>query len=444
MQGELAKETNTELEGLAGRNLPAIELEALENAVRRSVLQIAGRFLERHLNSDLSDYTGPSCQCRCGEQARYVDRRSKEFETILGAITLWRAYYHCSDCQQGFYPRDRMLGLESGNTSPGLSRMIGHVAARVSFDEGSTLLHELAGVDVSAKQVERIAERLGEEIDQYERQQTDPIGENQIAATMYLGMDGTGVPMRAAELEGRIGKQADGSAKTREVKLVTIWTAESRDREGKPVRDQGSVSYSAAIESARTTDTFQTLPQFSQRVSREASRREFHKAARQVVLGDGAAWIWNIAGELFPKAIQIVDRFHAKEHLSEIAKVIWGPESEIGKDWLQQRYCELDSGNIDQLIHSFATHKHYPEVKRCIKYIKQNRHRMRYAYFHAQRLCTSSGVLEAGCKVAIGTRLKRAGMHWSLRGSNAIIALRCCILSGRFEDFWEQYTGAAA
>jgi hypothetical protein len=322
--------------------------------------------------------------------------------------------------------------------------MIGQVAARVSFEEGGTLLHELAGVEVSAKQVERIAERLGEQIDQYERQQTEPHVESQEAQTMYLGMDGTGVPMRAAELQGRAGKQPDGSAKTREVKLVTIWTAESRDREKKPVRDEGSVTYSAAIESARTTDTTQTLSDFTQRVFREANRRNFYKVARQVVLGDGAPWIWNIAGELFPQAIQIVDRFHAKEHLSEVAKVIWGPESKIGKDWLEERYQELDSGNIDQLMHAFVTHKHYPEVKRCIKYIKQNRHRMRYAYFHAQGLCTSSGVLEAGCKVAIGTRLKRAGMHWSLRGSNAIIALRCCILSGRFQDFWEERNNAVA
>lgn len=432
------------MNGLVRTNLSGIELEALEYAVRRKVLQIAARFIERHLNLDFSDYTGASCACRCGKQARYVDRRAKQFETILGPLTLERAYYHCGHCKQGFCPRDRILGLENCNVSNGLSRMIGHAAARASFEEGSVLLHELAAVDVSAKQVERIAERLGEQIEQYEREDSEPISESQAKATMYLGMDGTGVPMRAAELEGRVGKQPDGRAKTREVKLVTIWTADSCDREGKPVRDKGSVSYSAAIESARATDTDQTLSEFTQRASREANRREFYKASRQVVLGDGAPWIWNIAAELFPKAIQIVDRFHAKEHLSEIAKVIWGADSKIGKDWLHERYLQLDSGNIDQLIKSFAIHKRYPEVKRCIKYLKQNCHRMQYAYFHQQGLCTSSGVLEAGCKVAIGTRLKRAGMHWSLRGSNAIIALRCCILSARFEDFWEQRSGAAA
>jgi hypothetical protein len=138
---------------------------------------------------------------------------------------------------------------------------------------------------------------------------------------MYLGMDGTGVPMRTQEVIGRAGKQADGSSKTREAKLVTVWTAESRDEEGKPMRDPGSVTYSAAIESATTPDTSPQLSDFAERVSREANRRGFNEARRQAVLGDGAAWIWNSAEELFPQAIQILDRFHAKEHISDIERV---------------------------------------------------------------------------------------------------------------------------
>jgi hypothetical protein len=129
-------------------------------------------------------------------------------------------------------------------------------------------------------------------------------------------MDGTGVPMRAQEVKDRAGKQSDGSAKTREAKLVTIWTAESRDEEGQPVRDPGSITYSAAIESAATLDTSADLSDFAARVEREANRRGFTEAQRQVVLGDGSAWIWNTASELFPQALQILDRFHAKEHLS--------------------------------------------------------------------------------------------------------------------------------
>jgi hypothetical protein len=187
-----------------------------------------------------------------------------------------------------------------------------------------------------------------------------------VPGTLYPGIDGTGIPLRAEELEGRTGKHSDGSAKTREVKLCTVWSAESRDEHDIPVRDEGSVTYSAAIESAASPDTAAQRSEFSERVWREATRRRFPQVERPVILDDGAPWIWNLAHELFPQAGQIVDRFHA-----------------LG-------------------------------------------------------LCISTGVVEAGCKVAIGTRLKPAGTHWTLRGSNAIIALRCCKLSGRIQDFWER------
>jgi hypothetical protein len=315
--------------------------------------------------------------------------------------------------------------------------MVATVAAMVSFAESSELLWELSGVEVESKHVERTAEAIGQEIAQDERFVLET-EQREVASTMYLGMDGTGVPMRAEELQGRAGKQPDGSAKTREVKLVTVWTAEDRDSEGKPVRDKGSVTYSAAIESAQMSDTQQTLSEFALRVQRESKRRSFEQADRQIVLGDGAPWIWKIAGELFPNAIQILDRFHAKEHLSEVCKIIWGPESQIGKEWLSERHAELDLGQTKKIIAALLRHNQFPEVKRCVKYLKENQRRMRYDEFHKQQICTSSGVLEAGCKLAIGTRLKRAGMHWTVRGSNAIIALRCCKLSARFEDFWER------
>jgi hypothetical protein len=121
---------------------------------------------------------------------------------------------------------------------------------------------------------------------------------------MYLGMDGTGVPMRNSEVAGRAGKQPDGSAKTREAKVVTVWTAESRDDQGKPMRDPGSVTYSAAIESAAARDTNPDRSDFAERVLREATRRNFTKAPRCAVLGDGSAWIWNTAKELFPQAFK--------------------------------------------------------------------------------------------------------------------------------------------
>jgi hypothetical protein len=162
--------------------------------------------------------------------------------------------------------------------------MTGLSAAMASFEEGSLLLSELAGVKVNAKQVERTAEALGRQIAEDERMYVE--SDEQIASTLDLGVDGTGIPVRQTELVGRKGKQADGSAKTREVKLCTVWSAERRDKEGRPARDKGSSTYSAAIESAaaRSTDD----ASFAQRVIREATRRGFDKAKRRAVLGDGA------------------------------------------------------------------------------------------------------------------------------------------------------------
>ena len=431
-----------EIETLLGRQvMENLDLEALELAVRQQVLQLAGRAVEQRINADLSDGRDSQRRCSCGRKARYAGRRAKQVESVLGPLRLERAYYHCSWCGHGFCPRDQHLQIENTSLSPALTRMAGTVGAMVSFQEGSELLTELAGVAVDAKQVERTAEALGEEIVNDERQHSEPSGALPLPQTLYLGMDGTGIPLRAEELLGRTGKQPDGSAKTGEVKLCTVWSAESLDQEGTPIRDEGSVSYSAALESASALDTAAARAPFAERVWREATRRRFCQASRTAVLGDGAPWIWNIADDQFPEAVQIVDRFHAKQHLSDLGKALYGSTHPRAAQWAERRKEELDSGKFRALL--LAIRRQVPrseEARRCLRYFKINQNRMRYPEFHAQGLCTSTGVVEAGCKVAIGTRLKRTGMHWTIRGSNAIIALRCCKLSARFQDFWERRT----
>ena len=207
--------------------MDGLDFEAIETAARRQVLCLAARAVERRFNSDTSDHVGPTLACMCGQAARYAGRRNKTFTTALGELTLSRAYYPCEPCAAGFCPRDRALGLLDTSLSPAATRMVGKSAAMVSFAESSALLHELAGLAVDAKQVERTAEALGREIACDERAVLEPATPSE--PTMYLGMDGTGVPLRSSELLGRKGKQSDGSAKTREVELVTVWTAEGRD-----------------------------------------------------------------------------------------------------------------------------------------------------------------------------------------------------------------------
>jgi len=256
---------------------------------------------------------------------------------------------------------------------------------------------------VDAKQVERTAEALGREIAQDERAVDNPSPAT--APTIYLGMDGTGVPMRASELEGREGKQPDGSATPREGTLVTVWTAEARDDDGTPGRDEGSVTYSTAIERAASRDTAHTRSEFAGRVDREARRRGFDAASRRAVLGDGAVWIWTLVAEQLPGAIQIVDLYHAKQHLSDVAKALYGPGSHLGTQWAKQRHDELDDGKLDAVLHALRGHAAATdEARTCLGYVTRNQGRIRYPEFRAQGLCVGSGVVEAGCKVAIGTR----------------------------------------
>ena len=393
--------------------------------------------MAEYFNTDDTDHSGSTIPCACGGRARYVNRRPKTFTTLLGPLTFERAYYHCAACRRGSCPRDRALGLQDTSLSPATTRLVGLTAAEVSFVKASELLSALAGIDVEPRQVERTAEALGREVARDERagpEQTVPAS----APTMYLGLDGTGVPVRPAEVEGRRGKQPDGSAKTREVKLAMTWTAEGRDEQGRPRRDPGSVSYNAAVESAASRDTDPQPAVFAQRVHREAQRCGFDTAARQAVIGDGAPWIWNLSAELFPDAIEIVDIYHAKQHLCDVAKAIYGAGTDLADAWAEARRAELDAGRLRDLVAALRTHAETtPEALKCIHYVFRNRHRMRYPQFRAMGLCISSGVVEAGCK-QLGARLKRAGMRWTVLGANAIIALRCCILSGRFEDFWER------
>ena len=416
-----------------------LDFEAAELHLRNTILQIAAGALAQRLNADTSDYTGPQRPCPCGQTARYVDRREKTFTSVLGDLTLQRAYYHCAACTKGFCPRDRALGMDGNPVSPGVLRMLGSSTAEVSFETSSGLLWDLAGLRIDPKQVQRIAERLGQEMAADERQDTTPFANGDLAPTMYLGIDGSGIPVRPEELIGRAGQQADGKAKTREGKLVILWSAESRDEEGFPVRDPGSITYSAAIESAAALDTDEYPSEFATRVQREAARRRFTEAPRTVVVADGAKYNWNVAAELFPAAIQILDRCHAKQHLNEVANAVFGKGSPEAEQWATLRKDELDGGLVEDLLAALNEHADScKEAKTCVGYLERNRHRMRYPEFDAMGLCTTSNIVESGCKVIFTTRFKHSAMHWSVLGANKILAIRCYKRSGKFEEFFER------
>ena len=203
------------------------------------------------------------------------------------------------------------------------------------------------------------------------------------------------------------------------------------------------MSYNAAIESAAYVEKDENPSDFALRVAREARRTGFENAHRQVIIGDGAKWIWALAYELFPHGIQIVYLYHALETVSTVSKKLFGVESKEAEQRAQDWRELLEKGAIDELIGALTVFEdQHPEATTCIHYLETNRERMRYPLFRSLGLCVSSGVEEAGCKVAIGTRLKRSGMHWTVEGANAIIALRCNRLSHRDEDYWARRNAA--
>jgi hypothetical protein len=432
MEHEIANLVQQALQG-------SITFEALEEGVRTTALRIGAEVLESMLNLSTGPIL-PSITLGNGTTATYVGKREKTFACVVGDITLSRAYY-IDEHGKGYFPQDELLGFDKDSLSGGLKRMIGHTAGRLSFQESSLMIKELAGLYIGSKQVERAAEALGEEIRQAESTEVEE--GLPCSNTMYLGIDGTGCPVRKEETEGRKGKQPDGSAKTREVKLAVVFSADSRDSNGKPMRDPGSVSYNAAIESAATADVAETVSEFAKRVDRETQRRGFDKASRQVIIGDGARWIWNIADEQFPGAIQIIDLFHAKGTISNAAKAIFGMDSEIGAQWAKERRDDLEAGRIDAILGKLEPFvQKSKEARQCRDYLINNRARLNYPYFRSLGLSTSSGIVESGCKHVIGARVKQSGMHWTVRGANAIIALRCSMLSDRFESFMDQRKGA--
>ena len=415
-----------------------VDLEASEMAIRASSHQMGGSLLEKLLNWDGGGYCGAHTQCGKGHRAQFIEYRDKQLLTVLSPVEVKRAYYHCEECNHGVIPKDRELDIVDTSFSPGVRRMMGQVGGKEPFEEGRRDLENLAGVLVKTKAVERVSQAIGNQIERVFE------GERELALSgkvvplkavpkLYIAIDGTGVPVVGRETEGRKGKDETGTAKTREAKLGCVFTQTTLDENQRPVRDEHSTTYVGHIETAEA---------FGTRIYAEAIRRGVSRAAQVIVLGDGARWIWGIAEEQFYGAIQIVDLYHAREHLAAIAKSVYGASALKSKQWMDARREQLDAGDVEAVIASLRrlrpSHTTVQEaVRTAADYFHANAKRMRYAEFRKQGLFVGSGVVEAGCKTICGQRLKQSGMHWTVRGANAIIALRCCQLSSRWEEFWE-------
>ena len=355
--------------------------------------------------------------------------------TLFGTITLKRRYFHHPKSGSGRAPLDLILDITEHHT-PTLAKLLCRASTdAASYQEAAQTLHAFTGLDLEARTFQRVVMRLAPDLIKA-TQTLPPTTDPKPIPILYLENDGTGLPCRPEELAGRPGKQPDGTARTREAKLGCVFTQTSTDKDGQPIRDPDSTTYVATMGDCRAS---------GEQLRAEALRRGLALAYIVIFLGDGAAWIWENARLFFPTAIQILDFYHAVEHLGALARAIFGDGDFAAakqRDWASTLKRSDMHDILSQAARLLEAHPDIPaqrieDAQREIAYFTTHIQRTRYGYFRQQGYFIGSGVIEAGCKTVIGRRLKQSGMFWSQAGAENILQLRCLIKSPQFESAWQ-------
>ena len=280
---EIAREVNNLLARIFSerRKTGRFDLESIEMALRSGLHDAAAEALTKLLEFPTPPEDQRSLPCACGQQAHYRELRSKKILTAVGEATVSRPYYLCPHCHEGQFPADAELDVENTEFSPGVRRMHALVGQQAPFEQGREQMKVLAGLEVTTKAVERVAETIGEDLAAKERREIQralqldlPIVVGQPVPILYIQMDGTGVPVVKKEMEGRKGKRDGQPAHTREAKLGCVFTQTKWDQEGYPIRDPDSTTYTGAIETAE---------EFGRRLYVEAWKRGWSRAQKKVV-----------------------------------------------------------------------------------------------------------------------------------------------------------------
>lgn len=395
--------------------------------LREVVFRDLCRVLEELLNDPALPVPGDQRQAH----ERCHPERPKEVLTLFGPVPLRRNYY-AQTGQAGRIPLDQALGVVDGY-SPGVLRVLCRAAARQAYEAAAADVQAFAGLSVEGRQIQRVVQLMGPVVRQAQVQLPPPVHAAGAIPILYVAADGTGLPMVPEALEGRQGKQPDGSAKTRELKLGCAFTQVTWDETGAPLRDYQSTSYVASFAPA---DKFMVL------LRHEALRRRMAAALILVLLGDGAAWIWEQGLKCFPLAIQILDFFHALEHLTTLTRLLEAQEADAAILWHLWRE-ELLVDRVGEVIRQ-AQYRALTLVGEKaelaaveVGYFERNQSRMLYGTYRVKGLFYGSGVVEAGCKTVIGQRCKQAGMFWSEPGAEKVLALRCALYGNQFDQAWD-------
>ena len=400
------------------------QLEVLvRTAVFQSANALVGWLLQKAADRADAGYQPKAGQIRKG-------RESIGVQGIFGRFQLERDYYYHAGKDQGHSPADAALGLEVGYT-PALAKLICLEGAdEPTYLKAERHLEQTGGIAVSARQIQRVVQRVGGNAQQWQQRQRPPGACD--APVLYVSADGTGVPMVAPELKGRRGKQTDGTAKTRQVYLGCVFTQHRTDEQGHPVRDYESTTY---------VSSFQSIDEFGPLLRQEALGRGLGSAGKVVLLIDGATGLENMGRLCFKDCVQIVDFYHALEHAGLVLEALIGKSHPDDQKRLRRWAKRLLKDKVQALIQETrqqcAGTSQAAAVEQALGYFVRNVSRMQYGTFRAAGWFIGSGVVEAGCKTVIGGRCKQSGMFWSKSGAENILALRCIHSSRRLEDFWK-------
>lgn len=393
--------------------------------------QCLARDLRPILEGLLNDAAAAAATLPPSGQKRHAGRK-RTIETLFGEVTYRRDYFYDPATGKGRFPFDQQLGLVGGSYTAPLAKILTRAAAQTGFAAASADLRAYADLEIDARQIHRLVKTLGAPAQAWLRRAADRAVPTAPIPVFYIEADGTGVPMRPAALAGRKGRQPDGTAKTREVKVGCCFTQHTADKAtGLPWRDLGTTSYVASLEPVEA---------FGACLGQEAVRRGVGHASRQVFLSDGAAWAAGIARTQFPQALHIVDFYHASEHAHSLAQCLQPQAATALLEQWKTLLLEQADGVIQLLAQARAQLPVEPDrlatAIQEIGYFENNGAHMHYASYRKDHLFIGSGVIEAACKTVIGQRLKNSGMFWSEPGATHILAFRCALESNRFDQLW--------
>jgi len=370
--------------------------------------------------------------CACGKEVRYKGHKPRQIVTCHGLLRLRRAIYYCQACQKNTVPSDLTLGLDAGSYTTPIRVWTAHLAALLPFAQAAHTLETLTRVSLSAATLERIALAVGNALRQTQQAQVQSHQTGDLAEPagkarrrLYIGMDGVFVPLR--EEWTKDGSKGALSCRYGECKVGVVY----EPRVGKSGDD--------CILTRTYTATMGNAEAFGTMIAALAHQEGHHRCRDVVVLADGAAWIWQIAAKQFNGATQIVDYFHACQHLSSVAEARYGAGNAEGKAWHEACCEDLLQDRLANVLKEIKEWQPRSEVKRALRrteygYFVSNTDRMRYKSFRERGYHIGSGVVEAGCKQMATQRMKLAGMHWRAASAEAVLTLRASQLSTQVTD----------